>query len=443
MTERLTLTTADVLVIGVILLITIWMSHRRTATSSDAVDYLLAGRTLTLPFFVASLVATWYGAVLGSGEFIVKTGITMILCFGVPYYLAATAYAFWLAKRIRQSDALSVPDQFAKAYGQNGRVWATGVMFIVSSPAAYQLMVGVVISSVTGIDLWLSVLLGTALSLVLIYRGGLRSDVRANAVQMIIMYGGFIVLAVSSIQSLGSPTDMWVALPDTHKVFPGTIGWGAVAAWWFLALQTFIDPNFHMRVAAAATVTTARRGILISVVLWMVFDGLQLITGLYAVALVSESQALNAYVVLAERVLSPVWKGLFLSGVLAAVISTLDGYALASAALIPTRSRSVALLLTTGLGATAAILFPSVVELLFAVANLAVPALLLPLLLSFTTHARRISHVGVTILMPLVSVVLAYVAPQFGVQTWPPMIIGLLVSAVITTFQILRHDRTA
>lgn len=441
MTERLTLASADVLVIAVILLITIWTSRRRTANTSDAVDYLLAGRTLTLPFFIASLVATWYGAVLGSGEFIVQTGITMILCFGAPYYVAATAYAIWLAKRIRQSDAVSVPDQFGTAYGQRGRFWATGVMFIVSSPAAYQLMVGVVISSVLGIDLWISILMGTVLSLILIYRGGLRSDVRANVVQMIVMYGGFIVLAVSSMQTLGSPREMWEALPDTHTVFPGTIGWGAVVAWCFLALQTFIDPNFHLRVAAAATVSTARRGILISVVLWMVFDGLQLITGLYAVSLVSESQALNAYVILAEHVLSPVWKGLFLSGVLAAVMSTLDGYALASAALIPTRSQTFALLLTTGLGAVAAIIIPSVVELLFAVANLAVPALLLPLLLSFTTFARRITHIGITILLPLVSVVFSYVAPQFGLQTWPPMIIGLLVSAVITTFQVLRHHR--
>lgn len=441
-TERLTLTTADILVIAAILLVTVWTSHRRSAKSSDAIDYLLAGRTLTLPFFVASLVATWYGAVLGSGEFVVRTGLTMILCFGVPYYLAATVYAIWLAKRIRQSDALSVPDQFAKVYGAKGRFWATGIMFIVSSPAAYQLMIGVVISSVTGVQLWISVLMGTALSLIVIYRGGLRSDVRANVVQMLVMYGGFIVLAISSIQTLGNPSDMWTALPDSHKGFPGTIGWGAVAAWWLLALQTFIDPNFHMRAAAAATVNTARRGILISVALWMIFDGLQLMTGLYAVTLVTESQALNAYVVLAERVLSPVWKGLFLSGVLAAVMSTLDGYALASAALIPIRSRSIALLVTTGLGAVAAIVFPSVVELLFAVANLAVPALLLPLLLSFTSFARRLSHIGITILLPAVSVVFTYVATQFGIQMWPPMMIGLLMSAVITSVQVFRHANT-
>jgi len=441
-TERLTLTTADILVMLGIFLITIWISHRRSAKSSDAVDYLLAGRTLTLPFFVASLVATWYGAVLGSGEFVVQTGITMILCFGVPYYLAATAYAIWLAHRIRQSEALSVPDQFARVYGPRGRFWSTGIMFIVSSPAAYQLMIGVVIASVTGLPLWMSVLLGTVLSLVLIYRGGLRSDVRANVVQMLVMYGGFVVLAVSSNQALGSPSTIWSALPDTHISFPGTIGWGVVASWWFLALQTFIDPNFHMRVAAAATATTARRGILVSVVLWMIFDGLQLLTGLYAVQLVDESQALNAYVVLAERVLSPVWKGLFLSGVLAAVMSTLDGYALASAALIPTRSRAVALLVTTGLGAGAAIVFPSVVQLLFAVANVAVPALLLPLLLSFTPYARRLSNIGLTIIVPAVSVVFAYVAEQFGFQTWPPMMIGLLMSAVITSVQVFRHNST-
>ena len=66
------------------------------------VDYLLAGRRLTLPAFVATLVTTWYGGILGIGEYAWRFGISTWLVFGIPYYLAATVFALWLAPRLRR-----------------------------------------------------------------------------------------------------------------------------------------------------------------------------------------------------------------------------------------------------------------------------------------------------------------------------------------------------
>ena len=40
----------------------------RGRPSGGGMDYLLAGRRLTLPAFVATLVTTWYGGILGVGE---------------------------------------------------------------------------------------------------------------------------------------------------------------------------------------------------------------------------------------------------------------------------------------------------------------------------------------------------------------------------------------
>jgi SSS family solute:Na+ symporter len=37
--------------------------------ATDSENFLVAGRTLSLPAFVATLVATWYGGILGVGEF--------------------------------------------------------------------------------------------------------------------------------------------------------------------------------------------------------------------------------------------------------------------------------------------------------------------------------------------------------------------------------------
>src|SRR5262245_63004879 len=58
----------------------VWM--QRYGTTSSAVDYLVAGRKVTLPAFVATLVATWYGGILGVGEYSWRYGVSNWLVFG-------------------------------------------------------------------------------------------------------------------------------------------------------------------------------------------------------------------------------------------------------------------------------------------------------------------------------------------------------------------------
>ncbi len=66
------------------------------------VEYLVMGRTLALPSFVASLVSTWYGGVLGVGEYSFRYGISNWIVFGVPYYIGAALFAIFFARRARR-----------------------------------------------------------------------------------------------------------------------------------------------------------------------------------------------------------------------------------------------------------------------------------------------------------------------------------------------------
>ena len=59
-------------------------------------QFLLAGRKLSLPALVLTLVTTWYGGILGIGEYTWRHGISTWLVFGVPYYLAAILFALFL-----------------------------------------------------------------------------------------------------------------------------------------------------------------------------------------------------------------------------------------------------------------------------------------------------------------------------------------------------------
>ena len=59
----------DSIIIGIYVITLIYIGFNRTKKSrSSPEEYLLMGRRLSLPGFVASLVATWYGGILGLGE---------------------------------------------------------------------------------------------------------------------------------------------------------------------------------------------------------------------------------------------------------------------------------------------------------------------------------------------------------------------------------------
>ena len=75
---------------------------------------------------------------------------------------------------------------------------------------------------------------------------------------------------------------MWAALPATHRSWDGGLGWQTVVVWYLIAMQTVVEPGFYQRVFAARSPQTARRGVLISVGLWIVFDFLTTFSGLAA-----------------------------------------------------------------------------------------------------------------------------------------------------------------
>ncbi len=378
-------------------------------------DFLLAERSMSLPLLVATLVATWYGSVLASGEFVMRYGIVFILCFGVPYYLVAIIYARWLSGRIHSGMAASIPEQFGRVHGLAARRLAATLLLVLTVPASYQLMLGYVIAHLTGLELPVSILTGTVISVSYIAVGGLRSDVYANVVQVILMYGGMLVLTLASVAYNGPASH--TLPPEGVNLYdiPGMLGWAGIAGWWVIAMQTFIDPTIYVRTASASSASVARRAILWSVVCWMVFDVLQLISGLTAARYLAPSQMTTSYLALSQIVLPSWGRGLILAGIIAAVSSTLNGYALASATAIaddvlpglrPQLSSwsgryRLGLAITSMLGACIAIIVPSIINLIYGAASIVVSALLVPTLLSHTRHASRFtSSIVVVMFVP-------------------------------------------
>lgn len=366
----------------------------------DSAEYLVMGRRLALPSFVATLVTTWYGGILGVGEYSYRFGISNWLVFGVPYYVGAALFAFLIARRARRSMLYSVPDQLAASYGRGAGLLGAVVIQFLSSPAPYVLMLGVLLQMLFGWPLWASILAGTILSTGYSLRGGLRSVVRADNVQFVLMYLGFLIALPLLAFRFGGLGFLQANVPATHFQWHGGNAPQYVLVWYFIAMQTLVEPTFYQRAFAAADERVAQRGVLISIGFWMLFDFLTTFTGLYARALMPRlTDPIAAFPTLAVEFLPPVVSGIFYLGLLATVMSTVDGYTFIGGVNFGrdliwrwrrerdesrvNRYVQIGFAVTAALALVLALFFRSAVDLWHDVGSVGVPALLLPLLLSY------------------------------------------------------------
>ena len=385
-----------------VLIIGFLSGRKSTSTTSD---FLLAGRSLTLPVFVMTLVSTWYGGILGVGEFSYRYGISNWVVQGVPYYIFAAVFAFLLAKKVRATNLLTIPDKLHQSYDKRTALLGAFLTFILMSPAPYILMLAVLLQMVTGWGLLLCVLVGTIATTAYLFFGGFHSDVNTDVFEFILMFIGFAVILPFAYSKFGGLEFIKQHVPPMHLTWNGGNSIQFVIVWFFIALWTLVDPAFHQRCYAAKSGEVAQKGILVSIIFWFVFDAMTATAGLYArAALPDIAQPVMAYPLLAEATLPSVAKGLFYVGMLATIMSTLNTLAFVSATTIGrdlvwryrdetddtrvNRYTQWGLLLTAVLSVVLALEIPSVIKLWYTIGTIVIPGLLVPLVASYFERCR-------------------------------------------------------
>ena len=435
-----------------------WFTLRRKYIDhgSDETAYLLSGRRLTLPAFVATLVATWYGGILGVGEYTYMVGASQWLLFAFPYYVFAIMYAFLLAGKIRSGKALTIPEALGETYGQKTGILGAAGVFVLVSPAPYILMLGVVAQMLTGSDEWLLYAVLVALfSVIYVGTGGFAAVVRTDWLQGALMYGGFVMMLGFAWQYAGSPAEMWSQLPEGHRDFTGGYNLSYIFVWFFIAMWTFVDPGFHQRSAAAESPETAKKGIIYSVLFWSFFDALTLLAGLYALVILGPELAnpISAFPDLAVELLPAGLLGLFITALIAIIMSTLDSFLFLSGQTLgrdvlkqynkgvsPVRLTQIGIVIAAVLAVGMITIFPSVIELWYVIGSLIIPAMLFPVLgiyLPFFRYRKNYAAISVvgSFMMALAWLVMGVQTSQelysyawLGIEPFYP---GLAVSAIV------------
>lgn len=394
----ISLAPADLAVIALFVAAVMFIGFRASRGMGGTADFLLAGRSLTLPVFVMTLVSTWYGGVLGVGEFSYLYGLSNWFIQGFPYYVFSTLFAFFLAERVHRAGYTTIPEKLEAAYGRKTALLGGVLTFLLMTPAPYILMLGILVQLVTGWGLLVCLFAGTIASVAYLLTGGFKADVATDVFEFGVMFLGFAVIIPFAVFQYGALPFLEATLPPLHLSLHGGHSATYIIVWFFIALWTFVDPSFHQRCAAAGSGAVARKGILWAIPFWFVFDALTATAGLYARAVVPGlAQPVMAYPALAEAVLPPVAKGVFYAGMLATILSTLNTLALVSGTTlgrdIVGRWRGIpevgtgavrwGIVVASAGSIALAYAIPSVIRLWYSIGTAVIPGLLIPLVTSY------------------------------------------------------------
>lgn len=292
----------------------------------SAVELLLMGRSLTLPIFVATLVATWYGGIFGVTALTFEKGIYNLLTQGIFWYGSYIIFALFLVKKIRNFDVMTIPEMAGKLFGPKAEKLTATLNFLNLLPLAYTISLGLFLQTMFGGTLFLNTCAGVVLVTLWSLWGGFRAVVFSDIVQFFFMILAVFLIVVFAWAKMGSPIALTAQLPATHLDWSGGESLSTIFVWGFIALSTLVDPNFYQRVLAADSDKTARRGILISTVIWFLFDCCTTLGALYARVALPDANPQHAYLQFSIQLVPHGVRGLILAGILAIILSTLDSY---------------------------------------------------------------------------------------------------------------------
>jgi len=298
----------------------------------DTQEYLLSGRRVGLFLFIMTNVSSWYGGILGVGEFTYRYGLLSWFTQGLPYYIFAILFALFFAKKIRTASLYTIPDKLEKVYGKKVGFLSSILVFVLVSPAPYLLMTASLFSLIFNVNLLIGLFASVLLSGTYLLRGGYKTDLYTDVFQFFMMFFGFFLIVFISFKNVGGAEFLSNNLPKEHLMLTSNVSPIYVLVWFLIALWTFADPGFHQRCYAAKDGKTAMRGIIISVFFWALFDFLTTATGLFARAVLPNlSNPVLSFPLYAEKILGNGTKGIFYAAMFATIMSTLNSFLFLSA----------------------------------------------------------------------------------------------------------------
>jgi len=328
----------------VYLLLTVFVGYlasRRVHTSSD---FLLAGRSLPVMLSSTALFATWFGSetVFGASSEFLSGGLFAVIEDPFGASLCILLFGLFFARKLYNMNLLTLGDFFKARFGRRTELVAS--IFLappyVGYIAAQLVAMGIILNSVTGMELWQGVSVSALVVTIYTYIGGMWAITITDFVQTVIIIVGLAVLAVVlTMKAGGVDTVLNQVPPERLKFLPDgnardVVAW--LGAWSVLGLGSIPSQDVFQRSMSSASANVAVRSCYIAAALYLTVAMLPLYIALCGQYLFPEllqgdtQQALPTMVL--QHTALPI-QILFFGSLLSAIMSTTSSAILAPASI--------------------------------------------------------------------------------------------------------------
>jgi SSS family solute:Na+ symporter len=303
-------------------------------------EYLVAGRSMTTPILVCTLASTYYGldVLFGTSEIAYNDGVVAFFGYSELSLVIYLIAAFALSKKLRDANFTSLPDILDRFYGKGTAIFGAMASIFYSIPALSLFALGRITEVVFGIDARLGALLLGSVALLYTLLGGLWAVAITDTIQFILMCLTLAIAVPLLMGKVGGFEAVAEFAPDTFFAPFGGIPILLMFAYAATGISILVDPGFYQRIFAAKSAQQARNAMLIAIGVWIVYDWLVTAGGMMAAAAVhagdlpADLHPNDALLTAVVYALPVGLVGIFLAGVLATAMSTIDSYTLVAGA---------------------------------------------------------------------------------------------------------------
>ena len=193
-------------------------------------DYYLGGNRVSPWATALSTMATQCStnSLLGAPAFVIAGGGLLWLQYELALPLAMVGVMLFLLPFFRQHRVISVYEFLEIRFGPGSRTLLSVLFQVLRAFATGVTVYGIalVLQVLTGMDLWVAVLLLGAVTVLYDLLGGIRAVIYSDVIQMVLLYGGIAVCMVMALRLVGGWSEMWAAFPADKAVPLDFSGWG-------------------------------------------------------------------------------------------------------------------------------------------------------------------------------------------------------------------------
>ena len=305
---------------------------------------MLAGRSLPMLLSASALFATWFGSetVFGASSEFLKGGLFAVIEDPFGAALCLVLFGMFFARKLYNMNLLTLGDFFKNRYG--GRAELISSVFLappyIGYIAAQLVAMGLILNVVTGMDVWMGVILSAMVVTFYTYIGGMWAISITDFIQSIIIILGLLALAiVLSSKAGGVMKVMHEVRPESFRFLPKG-EWREVttylAAWSVLGLGSIPSQDVFQRSMSSGSASTAIRSCYYAAILYLTVAMLPLFISLCTKHLYPGFVNGDTQLTLPMMVMQHTGIGiqvLFFGSLLSAIMSTTSSAILAPAAI--------------------------------------------------------------------------------------------------------------